>query len=95
MVTNDKYRDYIEEPLELFQAAKSPPGSNPLWDFRRVRTMLPEMGFKENDFDQVFYPAWNLRNIRKQWIKAHSISYSWVGDELLPNPDFKWPLPVS
>jgi hypothetical protein len=67
------------------------PGSNPLWDFRKVRSMLPEMGMEKEDFDRLFFPAWNIRNTRNQWIKTHSISYSWVADELLPNPDFVWP----
>ncbi|CEM02143.1 unnamed protein product [Vitrella brassicaformis CCMP3155] len=29
----------------------------------------------------------------KQWTKTHLISYTWVQDEFVPNPDFQWPPP--
>ncbi|KDO29236.1 hypothetical protein SPRG_19902 [Saprolegnia parasitica CBS 223.65] len=29
----------------------------------------------------------------RQWLSAHCISFTWVGDEFLPNPDFRFPQP--
>ncbi|EQC33660.1 hypothetical protein SDRG_08764 [Saprolegnia diclina VS20] len=30
----------------------------------------------------------------RQWLSAHCISFTWVGDEFLPNPDFRFPKPA-
>ncbi|ETW01746.1 hypothetical protein H310_06350 [Aphanomyces invadans] len=31
------------------------------------------------------------RSAMREWLKAHRISFTWVGDEFLPNPDFRFP----
>jgi len=28
---------------------------------------------------------------RREWVRSHSISFTFVGDEFVPNPDFGWP----
>ena len=41
--------------------------------------------------DAVDKVAPKLRRSTRQWIRAHSISFTFVGDEFLPNPDFRFP----
>ena len=53
--------------------------------------MLPSLGFSDGDFDQIFYPAWTLSRGRRHWVRSHTISYAFIGDEFMPNPDFVWP----
>jgi len=36
----------------------------------------------------------HLRGALKEWIKAHILSYTFVGDEFVPNPDFLFPVQV-
>ncbi|KAH9163667.1 hypothetical protein LEN26_000406 [Aphanomyces euteiches] len=31
------------------------------------------------------------RNAMRDWLKSHRISFTWVGDEFFPNPDFRFP----
>ncbi len=30
----------------------------------------------------------------RQWLRAHRISFTWVGDEFFPNPEFRFPPPA-
>ena len=31
------------------------------------------------------------KRARREWVRSHCISYTFVGDEFVPNPDFMFP----
>ena len=42
--------------------------------------------------DAVNQMSFHLQQDTREWMMAHLLSYTFVGDEFVPNPDFRYPV---
>lgn len=73
MVTNDKFRDYIDGLHQALTNEPTPPTKGKKGKKVAAAPILDKSSIQKE----------------QKWIKAHSVSYTFNKDEFLPNPDSK------
>ena len=94
MVTNDKFRDYLEKVKDNIMGSTDVSNNltpseiaNAAYTDAPSKKNTPKKNKKNDNSGNIDFTE--LKNEEK-WIKGHSVSYTFNKDEFLPNPDSKF-----